>query len=42
MVNVVKGILVECDAAMKEFLSHLDEHSALGQKFIIQASGNSI
>ncbi|XP_012221432.1 general transcription factor IIH subunit 5 [Linepithema humile] len=36
MVNVTKGILVECDAAMKQFLLHLDETSALGRKFIIQ------
>lgn len=36
MVNVLKGILVECDAAMKQFLLHLDEKNALGSKFIIQ------
>ncbi|XP_014290206.1 general transcription factor IIH subunit 5 [Halyomorpha halys] len=36
MVNVTKGILVKCDPAMKEFLIHLDETNALGQKFIIQ------
>lgn len=36
MVNVTKGILVECDPAMKQFLLHLDETSALGGKFIIQ------
>lgn len=38
MVNVTKGILVECDAAMKEFLNHLDETKALGQTFIIQVN----
>ncbi|TMW49554.1 hypothetical protein DOY81_005367 [Sarcophaga bullata] len=36
MVNVMKGVLVECDPAMKQFLLHLDETSALGRKFIIQ------
>ncbi|KAJ8270589.1 hypothetical protein GJAV_G00116820 [Gymnothorax javanicus] len=36
MVNVLKGVLVECDPAMKQFLLHLDETSALGKKFIIQ------
>jgi len=36
MVNVTKGILVECDPAMKQFLLHLDETNALGKKFIIQ------
>ncbi|XP_008555510.1 general transcription factor IIH subunit 5 [Microplitis mediator] len=36
MVNVMKGILVECDAAMKQFLLHLDDTNALGKKFIIQ------
>ena len=36
MVNVVKGVLVECDPAMKQYLIHLDETQALGQKFIIQ------
>ncbi|CAK9813591.1 General transcription factor IIH subunit 5 [Anthophora retusa] len=36
MVNVTKGLLVECDAAMKQFLLHLDETFALGRKFIIQ------
>uniref|UniRef100_A0A674PPK5 General transcription and DNA repair factor IIH subunit TFB5 n=1 Tax=Takifugu rubripes TaxID=31033 RepID=A0A674PPK5_TAKRU len=25
MVNVHKGVLLECDPAMKEFLLHLDE-----------------
>jgi len=36
MVNVQKGILIECDPQMKEFLRHLDDTEALGQKFIIQ------
>lgn len=36
MVNVSKGILVECDPAMKQFLLHLDETDALGKKFVIQ------
>ena len=36
MVNVMKGILVECDPAMKQFLLYLDETNALGKKFVIQ------
>lgn len=36
MVNVMKGILVKCDPAMKQFLLHLDETLKLGRKFIIQ------
>nr|XP_036881877.1 general transcription factor IIH subunit 5 [Manis javanica] len=36
MVNVLKGVLIECDPAMKQFLLHLDESNALGKKFIIQ------
>jgi TFIIH basal transcription factor complex TTD-A subunit len=36
MVNVTKGILVECDPAMKQFLLHLDEKFTLGSRFIIQ------
>jgi TFIIH basal transcription factor complex TTD-A subunit len=35
MVNVIKGILVECDPAMKQFLLHLDETNQLGRKFIL-------
>jgi len=35
MVNVVKGVLVECDPAMKQFLLHLDEIMTLGKKFIL-------
>jgi len=36
MVNVVKGILIQCDSVMKQFLLHLDETNVLGKKFIIQ------
>ncbi|XP_019758774.1 general transcription factor IIH subunit 5 [Dendroctonus ponderosae] len=36
MVNVMKGVLVKCDPAMKQFLLHLDETLKLGRKFIIQ------
>ncbi|XP_029705545.1 general transcription factor IIH subunit 5 isoform X1 [Takifugu rubripes] len=36
MVNVHKGVLIECDPAMKEFLLHLDETMALGKKFILK------
>lgn len=36
MVHVTKGILIECDAAMKQFLLHLDETNGLGRRFIIQ------
>ena len=36
MVNETKGIMVECDQAMKQFLLHLDEKFILGSKFIIQ------
>lgn len=36
MVNVMKGVLVKCDEAMKQFLLHLDETLKLGRKFIIQ------
>lgn len=32
----MKGILVECDPAMKQFLLHLDDSNALGKKFIMQ------
>lgn len=36
MVNVVKGVLLKCsDAAMKQFIKHLDETNALGRKFIL-------
>ena len=36
MVNATKGIMVECDPAMNQFLLHLDEKFILGSKFIIQ------
>ena len=36
MVNVTKGVLVECDPAMKQFLLHLDEKMKLGTRFVIQ------
>lgn len=36
MVNVMKGILVECDPAMKQFLLHMDDTNAFGRKFVIQ------
>lgn len=36
MVNVTKGILVECDPAMKQLLLHLDETNAFGTKFVLQ------
>lgn len=35
MVNVQKGILVECDPQMKQFLVHLDETKALHVSFIL-------
>jgi general transcription factor IIE (TFIIE) subunit, putative len=36
MVNVMKGILIECDPQMKQFLLHLDETNSLGTKFVLQ------
>ena len=36
MVNVVKGSLIKCDPAIKQYLVHLDETLAFGEKFIIQ------
>lgn len=36
MVHVLKGVLIECDPQMKQFLIHLDETNALGSKFIQQ------
>jgi len=36
MVNVVKGVLIECDPAVKQFLLHLDDKNSLGKKFIIK------
>jgi len=35
MVNVTKGVLVECDPAIKQFLLNLDETYALGRKFVL-------
>lgn len=32
----MKGILVECDPAMKQFLLNLDETNGIGKKFIIE------
>lgn len=36
MVNVVKGVLLKCDPAMKQYLLHLDEKRTLGDTFILQ------
>ena len=36
MVNLTRGVLVECDPAMKQFLLFLDEKLKLGSRFIIQ------
>ncbi|XP_077999453.1 general transcription factor IIH subunit 5-like [Glandiceps talaboti] len=36
MVHVTRGVLVECDPTMKQFLLHLDETNSMGKKFIIQ------
>lgn len=36
MVNAQTGVLIECDAQMKQFLLHLDETNAIGCKFILQ------
>lgn len=36
MVKVVKGVLIECDATMKQFLLHLDDINGLGDKFILE------
>lgn len=35
MVNVSKGSLIKCDPAVKQYLVHLDETLALGEKFIL-------
>ena len=36
MVNVAKGVLLKCsDAAIKQFIRHLDETNALGRRFIL-------
>uniref|UniRef100_A0A670IY56 General transcription and DNA repair factor IIH subunit TFB5 n=1 Tax=Podarcis muralis TaxID=64176 RepID=A0A670IY56_PODMU len=36
MVSVLKGILIECDPATKQFLLYLDESNTLREKFSIQ------
>jgi len=36
MVNVLKGVLIECDPTVKQFLLHMDEKSILGRKFIVE------
>ena len=33
MVNVTKGVLLTCDAAVKQFLVHIDETGAVGQRY---------
>ena len=38
MVNVTKGVLVECDPAMKQFLLHLDEKNEFTMKFVLQVN----
>ena len=38
MVNVTKGVLVECDPAMKQLLLHLNEKLVLGSSFVIQVN----
>ena len=35
MVNVSKGSLIKCDPAVKQYLVHLDETLAFGEKFIL-------
>ncbi|CAF4983695.1 unnamed protein product [Rotaria sp. Silwood1] len=35
MVNVVKGSLIKCDPAVKQYLVYLDETLAFGEKFIL-------
>ena len=35
MVNVAKGSLIKCDPAVKQYLVHLDETFAFGEKFIL-------
>ena len=34
----MKGVLVECDPAMRQFLLHLDESKQLGRNFILQVN----
>ncbi|VDD81649.1 unnamed protein product [Mesocestoides corti] len=35
MVNVIKGVLVKCDPAMKQFLIHLSENLTIGTRFVL-------
>ncbi|KAL5963303.1 General transcription factor IIH subunit 5 [Taenia solium] len=35
MVNVIKGVLVKCDPAMKQFLTYLSENLIIGSRFIL-------
>ena len=32
MVNVLKGVIIECDPTVKQFLLHMDEKNILGDK----------
>lgn len=32
----MKGVIVECDPAMKQYILYLDEKNLLGSKFILQ------
>lgn len=36
MVNVDKGIFVECDLVMKQFFFQLDDIKVFGRKFVIK------
>ncbi|CAO2641562.1 General transcription factor IIH subunit 5 [Lemmus lemmus] len=36
MANVLIGVLIECDPAMKQFLLYLDESNALGRSSSFQ------
>lgn len=36
MANTLKGVLIECDPATRQFFLYLDECNALGKKFVIQ------
>ncbi|VDL61952.1 unnamed protein product [Hymenolepis diminuta] len=35
MVNVIKGVLIKCDPAMKQFLCHLSDNLVLGTQFVL-------
>lgn len=35
MVNFSKGSLIKCDPAVKQYLVHLDETMAIGERFIL-------